>query len=399
MKPMKLLGWGAAVLPLLSGLALTGCNDAPPRAEPPPPKVSVAKPEMRPIVDFDQYNGWLAASDSVDIRARVSGHLDKILFKDGDIVTAKQPLFELDPRPFQAEIDRALEQVKIYEAQQVAAAKDQARLEELVKKGGASQSQVDTAEAATKTLDAQIESAKQEVKRRELDLEYSKITAPLPGRIGRAMLSVGNLVSAGGSSPVLATIETSDPIQVYFNVDERSLQRYVAAHRDASRPVAFRDAKVTFTFKLETDQDYSHSGVLDFANNRVDPQTGTIEVRGVLPNPSYQFVPGSRVSIRVPISDEHAALLVPDTAILSDQDKRYVLVIDDKNVAQRRDVQLGKLLDDGSRVIRQSDDAKTGVTADSWIITQGIQMARLNYAVDPIRPAAATTQPIAAAQQ
>jgi RND family efflux transporter MFP subunit len=385
------------------GLAYAGCGSAPPRAEPPPPKVSVAKPELRQIVDYDQYNGWLQAVESVDVRARVRGHLIAIHFKDGDMVQKDQLLFELDPRPIQADIDSSKDQVKIFEAQQNAAAKEEARLKELIKKGGASQSQVDAAEAQTKSLDAQIEATKQEVKRKALDLEYSRITAPIAGRIGRAMLTVGNLINAGGTDPVLTTIVSVDPIYVYFDVDERSLQRYGKSRAASTSPTAMRvtmrDAKIPFQFGLETDEGYPHQGMLDFANNQVDPQTGTIQARGVVDNAAGTFIPGSRVQIRVPVSDEHAALLIPDTAILSDQDKKYVLAIDDKNVVQRRDVELGKLLDDGSRIIRSGADAKSALTPDDWIITQGIQMARLNYPVEPIRPTPTpTSQPVAASQ-
>jgi RND family efflux transporter MFP subunit len=383
-----------------------GCNSAPARAEPPPPKVTVARPEARQVADYDDYNGWLKPVETVDIRARVRGHLEKIHFVDGDLVKKGQLLFELDARPIQADIDRAKDQVRIYEAQKVAAAKDEARLKELVKKGGASQSQVDSAEAQTKSLEAQVDATNQEVARKALDLEYSKITAPIAGRIGRALLSVGNLVNAGGSDPVMATIVSVDPIHVYFNIDERTLQRYVKARSDsgAARASAVREIKLPFSFGLETDDAYPNAGVIDFANNQVDPQTGTIQVRGAVPNPDARFVPGSRVKIRLPISDAKPVLLVPDTAILTDQDKRYVLAIDEKNVVQRRDVELGKLLNDGMRVILDSKagggpvsatGARSGITADDWVITQGIQMARLNYPVDPIRAGAATSQPAA----
>ena len=374
-------------------LVILGCDSAPPRAEPPPPKVSVAKPEMRTIADFDPFNGWLQAAQTVDVRSRVRGHLDKVLFTDGDLVKKGQLLFELDPRPIQADVEAAKDQVKIYDAQFVAASKEEARLKELVKKGGASQSQVDAAEAQSKSLEAQIQAGKQEVTRKSLDLEYSKITAPIAGRIGRAMLTVGNLINAGGSDPVLATIVTVDPIYVYADVDERTLQRRMREKQGTpTRPASasVREIKIPFTFGLETDEGYPHSGVIDFANNKVDSQTGTIQVRGTVSNPDGVFVPGSRVQIRVPTGDQKPALLVPDTAILSDQDKKYVLAIDDKNVVHRRDVQLGKLLDDGSRIIRTGEK---GLTSDDWIITQGIQMARINYPVEPIRPEGAAPTP------
>ena len=393
MRNKMLLLWGVVVAAAATALVLSGCDSAPPRAEPPPPKVTVAKPEVRQIADADQYNGWLQAVETVDIRARVRGHLDKIHFKDGDLVKKDQLLFELDPRPFIAEIERSKDQVKIYEAQQVAATKEEARLKELVKKGGASQSQVDAAEAESKSLEAQIQATTQEVTRKALDLEYSKITAPIAGRIGRAMLTVGNFVNAGGTDPVLATIVSVDPVHIYFDVDERSLQRYANTRGGKTHTAPLRESKIPFTFGLETEDGYPHTAELDFANNKVDSQTGTIQVRGVVPNPGARFVPGSRVRIRVSLSEPQPALLVPDTAVLTDQDKRYVLVLDEKNVVQRRDVELGKLLDDGSRVIRTGATGKQGISADDRIITQGIQMARVNYPVEPISP---TTQATAA---
>jgi RND family efflux transporter MFP subunit len=269
----------------------------------------------------------------------------------------------------------------------VAATKEEKRLKELVGKGGASQSQVDAAEAQSKSLEAQILATKQEVVRKSLDLEYSRITAPIDGRIGRAMLTAGNLVNAGGTDPVLATIVSVDPVYVYFDIDERALQRYMNA-RGATRKASVREEKLPFSFGLETDEGFPHTGEINFANNQVDAQTGTIQVRGVVPNPAGQFVPGSRVRIRVPVGDPHPVLLLPDTAVLSDQDKRYVLVLDDKKIVQRRDVELGKLLDDGSRVVRAAGGA--ALSADDWVITQGIQQARINYAVEPVQPA---TQP------
>lgn len=415
---LTLFGLVAATATAAAAVAFTqsGCDSATARVEPPPPKVTVAKPEVRQVTEYDDYNGWLKPVETVDVRARVRGHMQKVDFTDGDLVKKDQMLFELDPRPFQAEIDRSKDQVRIYEAQQVAAQKEESRLKELVKKGGASQSQVDSAEAESKSLEAQIDATKQEVKRKELDLEYSKIAAPIAGRISRAMLTVGNLVNAGGTDPVLTTIVSVDPIHVYFDVDERTLQRYVKARSDsgATRPAAVREIKLPFNFGLETENGFPHAGVIDFANNQVDSQTGTIQIRGIVPNPDSKFVPGSRVKIRLPMSEAKPVLLVPDTAILTDQDKRYVLAIDDKNVVQRRDVELGKLLDDGMRVILErkgesaavtATGARNGITADDSIITQGIQMARLNYPVEPIRPAAsppaapaASSQPTASAR-
>jgi RND family efflux transporter MFP subunit len=239
------------------------------------------------------------------------------------------------------------------------------------------------------------------VKRRELDLEYSKIISPLSGRIGRSNLSVGSLVNALGNDDILATVVLVDPIDIYFDIDERSLQRYMTTRHTgatSTRPSTVREQKIPFKFQLETEKDYPHEGVLDFADNRVDPTTGTIVVRGVVKNPQGLFVPGTRVSIRVPVSEEHEVLVVPDTAILTDQSKKYLLVLDEKKIVQRRDIEPGKLLDDRGRVVLAGAGGKLPVSPNEWIITQGLQMARINYPVEPVMPAnSPTSQPTATA--
>jgi RND family efflux transporter MFP subunit len=377
--------------------ALSGCGPAPARSEPPPPKVSIAHPQTRDLVDYDSYNGWLDAPATVEVRARVRGHIDKVNFADGDLVKKDQVLFELDPRPFQSDVARATEQLAIFRSQSVAADREETRLKDLLKKGGASQTQVDKAEADAASLKASIEAQTEEIKRKQLDLDYSRITAPIAGRIGRALLTVGNLVNAGGSDPVLATIVAVDPMYIYFYVDERSLQR-LQKTKYAGGASTLREAKMPFNFGLETDEGYPYEGTLDFADNKVDPTTGTILVRGTTSNDKRLLVPGSRVKVRVPLSKPHQSLLVPDTAILSDQDKKYVLVVDDKNVVARRDVTMGKLLDDGMRVILPAAPGEPGLETNDWIVTQGLQSARINYPVDPIKPTSQpSTQPVAGA--
>jgi RND family efflux transporter MFP subunit len=373
------------------------CEEAPQAAPPPVPKVSVANPEVRDLTEYDEYNGWVGAEQSVDVRARVRGHIQSINFTDGQIVKKDQLLFELDPRPFQADINRATDQQHVYEAQLVAAQKEEVRLKELLSKGGSSQAQVDKAEADRIALEAEIEGAKHEVDRLQLDLTYSRITAPITGRISKANLTVGNLVDAGGSDPVLTTIVSVDPVYVYFSVDERAMQRYMKMRRqesttDEPRSGDIKSSKMPFNFALETDIGYPNHGVLDFVDNQVDQQTGTVTCRGVVANPNGLFLPGSRVKIRVPIGDASSTMLVPDTAILSDQDKKYVLTIDDKNVVHRCDISQGRLLDDGMRVVNPSGDGK-GLSPQDRLITVGIQSARINYPVEPVSP---TTEPTTA---
>ncbi len=381
-----------AWLPLLG----SGCTPAAAEPQPEPPKVTVQHPEQRTLVDYDEYNGWTDASATVEVRSRVRGHIHKVNFADGQFVKQDDLLFELDPRPFQSELDRAAEQVNIALAQQEAALKEETRQQSLFEQNAARKTDLEKAEAARKTWDAQVVSAEEEVKRRKLELSYSKVTAPIGGKISRAMLTEGNLVNAGGSDPLLTTIVAINPIQVYFAVDERALLEYRQNHRPGTETVQeghpLKDSQVPFEFRLETDEGYPNKGVLDFADNKIDPTTGTIEVRGTSENADGRYLPGSRVRVRVPVSDPYPAILAPDSAILSDQDKKYLLCLNKENVVVRRDVKLGKLLDDGMRVIQEGSSETEGVTLEDWVIVLGLQRARINY---PVQPMDADGEPIA----
>jgi RND family efflux transporter MFP subunit len=372
--------------------AIVGCSKKPEAPPPAPPKVTVAHPEQRTLVDDDNYNGWLEAAENVDVRSRVRGHIAKVAFTDGQIVKKGDLLFQLDPRPFEAEVGRTRDELRIVEAQKIAADRDYDRMKELVISGAVSKSEADKSEARALSLAAQVQAVKQEITRKALDLEYAQITAPIGGKISRAQLTVGNLVNAGGTDPVLTTIVSIDPIYLYFNIDERSLQRYqkTAAERTAQGS-KIKEGKFPFTFGLDSDQGFPHQGVLDFANNRVDRETGTIQVRGVVANPKGQFVPGSRVRVRIPFGDPYQAILVPDTAILTDQDKKYLLVVNEKNVVIRRDIKPGRLLDDGMRVVSAVDKDQE-IKPSDWIVVVGLQRARINY---PIEPLDASGNPIA----
>jgi RND family efflux transporter MFP subunit len=364
-----------------------GCGQEISAPAPEPPRVSVMHPEQRELSDHEEFNGWMAADKSVEVRSRVKGHIRKIHFTDGQYVKRGDLLFELDPRPFQAEIDRMSNNLKIYEAQRVAADKEEARLRLLQTKGGASVQQVEKAEADALALAAQISATQNEVVTKELDLEYSRITADIDGRVSKAEMSEGNLVNAGGSDPLLTTIVSVDPIQVNFNVDERSMQRYAksvgADGENLSDLLAhMKDRKAKFTFALDGETGFEHEGELRFGDNRVDPSTGTIQVYGIVTNTDGMFVPGSRVRVRLTIGKPYLATLVPDTAILADQNKRYVLIIDDKKTVRRRDVSLGALTDDGMRAILPADKLAKGEHAAQWqVIVDNLQRARINYPV------------------
>lgn len=384
----KRLNGPFTVIVLCLSLILTGCAEQPQRLEPPPPKVTVMKPTLQKLADYDEFNGQLETKP-VEVRARVRGYIKKVHFQDGQIVKKGDLLFELDPRPFEAQVKAAQAKLNIYKAQKVAAEKEEVRLRELKKIGGASESQIEKAEADTKSFIAQADATNEEIRSRQLDLEFSRITAAIGGKVSEAMLTEGNLVNAGGSDPLLTTIVPLNPIYVTFNVDERTAQRYIRkTKKDKGQTGSIREGKYPFEFGLDTDSGFPHKGTLDFADNQVDPNTGTIKVRGIVNNDKGTFLPGFRARVRLPITEEYEALLVPDTAILSDQDKRYVLLVDARNVVHRRDVTLGVLRDDGMRIILPGSDKSKSLTANDRIIVQGLLSARINYPVEPVSPAA-----------
>lgn len=384
-------GTAAAQLMLCLFCAVGGCAKPPAPVESPPPKVTVAHPQTRKLTDYDVYNGWTAASQTVEVRSRVRGHIVKVDFTDGQQVEAGKLLFELDPQPFQAEIGRAQGQVLVANSNLELAVKEEARQKSLQEKGATTIQEYERSVANRQTWEAQVETAREEVKRRELDFLYAKITAPIKGKISRAMLTEGNLVNAGGGDPLLTTIVALNPIKVYFNVDERSLIRYrerrAATLKGELKSV--ENAQIPFEFAMEGESGYPNPGLLDFADNRIDAATGMIEVRGSSDNLDAKFIPGGRVRVRVAVSEPIESLLVPDVAILTDQSRKYVLALNDKNVVLRKDVRLGQLLDDGMRVIlpesadTASQDA-AGLTAGDRVIVLGLQRARVNYPVEPV---------------
>jgi RND family efflux transporter MFP subunit len=257
-------------------------------------------------------------------------------------------------------------------------------MKQLVGEGAVSKSEADKSEARALSLAAQVEAAKQEITRKQLDVEYARITAPVSGKVSRAQLTEGNFVNAGGSDPVLTTIVSIDPIYLYFNIDERSLQRYQKTLAERIRQkTRLKDVKFPFNFGLDSDQGYPNQGVLDFADNRVDAGTGTIQVRGVVANPHSRFVPGSRVRVRIPFGDPYEATLVPDTAILTDQDKKYLFLLNEKNVVYRLDIKPGRLLDDGMRVVSATGKGQE-IKLSDWVIVNGLQRARINNPVEPM---------------
>jgi RND family efflux transporter MFP subunit len=376
--------WLLAAVAAFSSL---GCGPEPVAVAPQPPKVTVMHPVARELSDHEEFNGWMAADKTVEVRSRVRGHIQKVHFTDGQYIRKGDLLFELDPRPFQAEIDKASNMLKVFAAQKVAADKEEARLRDLQTKGGASVQQVEKVEADALALASQISGVQNDIDRAKLDLEYSKVTSDIDGRISKAELTEGNLVNAGGSDPLLTTIVSVDPVRIYFNVDERSMQRYAKSVGAAGGKLSdllanMKDREAKFEFALDGEPGFKHQGTLRFGDNRVDSSTGTMQVYGTIANGDGMFVPGSRVRVRLTIGERYGATLGPDTAILSDQDKRYVLIVDDKKTVRRRNVILGAIADDGMRAIRPSETV-AGDDISKWqVVVDNLQRARLNYPVE-----------------
>lgn len=346
----------------------------------------------------------MAAAETVDVRARVRGYLKKVHFKDGEEIKAGTLLFEIDPRTFEAQLKNAEGQKAQWLAKRDKAQADVTRYENLVPTGAASAQDLDKARAELGEAVAAISSADAEIESARLDLEFSRITAPIDGQVGRALVTEGNLIQAGPSDgELLTTIFSRDPMYVYFDMDERTLlqfrDRYKAAKPESDAYPTVDKLRIPVFLGLSNDEGFPHEGVIDFANNQVDPSTGTIQVRGRFDNSKRPFKPGLFARVRVPVSDAYEALLVSDATLLTDQGQKFVLVIDSQNVVEKRFVKPGPLQDDGLRVIAN------GLKAGESVVVNGLQRARPGKPVTPqrgempARPAAtAASQPKAPAQ-
>jgi multidrug efflux system membrane fusion protein len=360
-----------------------GCSPpAPPVAETPPPPVTVSQPVAREVVDRDDYEGRIGAVQTVEVRARVRGHLIKVNFKDGELVKQGDLLFEIDPRPYQTTMDAALAQKASADAALKLAKAEYARSSSLARTGAASREEVDVWTAKQATAAAAVRQADAEIEKAQLDLDFTKVIAPINGKISRALTDVGNLVNAGGGETLLTTIVSVHPMYVYFDVDERALLRYrqtgAGRKADPAKQLSLKELRIPVYVGLEGESGYPHHGFLDFADNRVNPSTGTVQARGELPNPDRLLDAGMRARVQVPISDPRKALLITERAVGTDQGQKYVYVVNDQNGVERRDVKLGRLTD-GMQIVAD------GLKPTDWVIVNGIQRVRDGMKVQPER--------------
>jgi RND family efflux transporter MFP subunit len=370
-----------AALLTVAAIALAACDQdgsksATP-APPPPPQVTVAKPVAKKVVDHDEYIGRFEAVDSVEMRARVSGYLDTIHFKDGQMVKKGDVLFTIDRRPFELELEQAKANRAQAKANLAFAETDLARGKDLVGRDVISRQTFDQRTQAKRVAEANVLAQEAAVRQAELNLEFTELRAPVSGRIGDRRVSAGNLVmgSVTGTTTQLATIQSTDPIRFVFTLDEGSYLRYLRLAKDA-RDIANEAGKVQVSLRLLDEQIFSHPGTVDFVDNAIDSSSGTIRGRAVFANPKGTFTPGMFGRIRVAVGPPAEALLVPDQAIGTEQVRKYVLVVDDQDVARAKYVTLGPLID-GLRVVA------SGLLADDRVVVGGLMRARPGVKVSP----------------
>jgi RND family efflux transporter MFP subunit len=359
---------------------LSACGQSQPPAGGPPaaPAVTVAKPIERGITDQDEYVGRFVPVDSVEIRARVSGYLDQIHFRDGQTVKQGDLLFTIDKRSFQnavAQTQGTLAQAKANLAFTTA---DLERAKQLVRDRTITEQAFDQRTQAFRAASASVASNEAAVRQAELDLEFTELRAPVAGRIGDRRVSPGNLVAggAGSTTTMLATIVSLDPIRFEFTMDEASYLRY-ERFSSSGKEVTGRDGGVMVGLKLLDEKTFERRGYMDFVDNVVDRSTGTIRGRAVFSNPNDVLTPGMFGRIRVPGSPTYNALLLPDAAIGTEQIRKFVLVVGDDNAAVQKYVTLGPLSDDNLRII------KDGITATDRVIVNGLMRVRPGQKVTP----------------
>ena len=366
----------AAVFILLAPL-LTRCGEGQ-QTGPPPPEVTFAKPIQRTIVDLDEYVGRFVAINSVEIRARVSGYLEQVHFRDGQIVKAGDLLFSIDKRPFQNTVDQARANLEQAKANLAFTEADLARGQQLVRDKTITEQTFDQRTQANRNAQASVAANEAAVRQAELDLQFTELRAPVDGRIGDRRVSPGNLVTGGaaGNTTLLAVIVSTDPIRFEFTFDEASYLRYERISR-TGKDVAGRDGSVVVSLKLIDEPDFGHSGYMDFVDNIIDKSSGTIRGRAVFSNPDSVFTPGMFARVRVPGSPSYAALLIPDAAIGSEQVKKFVMVVGPENKVVPKYVTLGRL-SDGLRVIKE------GLAPDDQVIVNGLMRVRPGVQVTPV---------------
>jgi RND family efflux transporter MFP subunit len=352
--------------------------------EPPPPKVTVAQPVQQEVIEYLDFTGNTRAVEEVEIRARVSGFLQSMHFTPGTRVDLKDELFVIDPKEYQAEYNAAKAELTAAKAQHQRAKIEYERAKRVFDQGAGRETDVVTWQGERDVALAAIERAKAKLERANLNLSYTRVTAPISGRVSRNYVDIGNLVGEGEAT-LLTTIKRYDPMYVYFNLNENDLLRVMAMYREritqkGINPDTDSDSKaeIALFMGLANEEGYPHEGIVDFAESGVDPGTGTMQVRGIFPNSETVkvLIPGLFARLRLPIGTDPNALLVTERAIGADQAGNYLLAVSSDNVVEKRSIRMGQLVD-GLRVIEE------GLQPGELVIVKGLQRARPGGKVDP----------------
>jgi RND family efflux transporter MFP subunit len=347
---------------LAAVLAATSCSRPKPPA-PPPPKVTVAPPRMMTVTNWDGYPGHLEAIESVELRARVSGYLESIHFVDGAEVKTGDLLFVIDPKPYQDDLDRAQAQRRQAATHLELTQNDLKRAEELRGTKAISDEELDSRSNAAREAEAALAAAQAAEAAVKLNLDYTRITAPIGGKIGRRLVTLGNLVQGGSSPTVLATLVSQDPIYCYFDVEEATLARYRAYQ--AAAGAGDRPGAVRCEVALANENGFPHPGRLDFFDNQVNPQTATIRLRAVFDNADRTLVPGMFANLRVMAGPPQETMLIPAVAIGSDQGYKYVYLVTRDNLIENRPITAGGAYGDWRAVLK-------GLSVEDRVVVNGL---------------------------
>ena len=365
-------------------LPLAGCKPAPGKASPSPAEVEVAPVVSGPIRLSDEFNGRVASINSVDVRARVTGYVDEVGYREGDSVKRGDLLFVIDPRPFRDALDSAKANLEREQAAAAFADIQEKRAKQLNASDAISQEEYQNRDSDLSQSAARVHEAESAVATAELNLSFTEVRSPIDGKTSRAQLTRGNLAQA--DQTVLTTVVSQDPIYVYFDCDEQSYLRFQQRVQRGSGVSSANPVRVA----LANETGFPHAGRIDFLDNAVNAATGTIRARVVLNNPNHLLTPGLYARVQLESTGAVQALLVDDKAILTDQDRKYVYVLGAGNTAQRKDVQLGPLVD-GLRLVQ------SGLGTSDKVIVSGLQ--KIFYPGAPVTPKESAMELSHAAQQ
>jgi multidrug efflux system membrane fusion protein len=355
-------------------MALAACGPSePPAAK--PPTVGVAKPIRKTVTDWDEFTGRFEATDQVDVRARVSGYLQTVAFKDGAMVQKGDLLFIIDPRPYEAAVKRSQAALVSARSKVTQSGKDLVRSQALLSSGNVAATVNDQRVASALQAGAEVEGAEAQIQTDQLNLEFTHVIAPISGRISRKFVSEGNLVTGGDQATLLTTIVSMDPIYFYFDADELSYLKYSRLALAGLRPSS-RDVANPVMIATSDETEFKHEGRMDFVDNAIDRNTGTMRGRAIIPNPNYFFTPGEFGRVHLLGSSPYEALLIPDEAVGTDQSRKVAYVIGPDNVVQVREIKIGRLFD-GLRAVTE------GLRADDTIVVSGLQRLRVGSPVTP----------------